>query len=128
VKLLREYIGELLTEMAYIDQYPPEYNEGPLADPRVAAHYHADAARLKKKRSSPPRNWKKVLSVLQAGGYIIPPMYGKSYRLVDVNDKTLGKIQSKTIDELSQSGFLEDKDERDPESWLVLSDEGRGYL
>lgn len=128
MKLLREYIKRILIEMAYIDQYPPGYNEGPLVDPQVAANYHAGAARLKKKRSNPPGNWKKVLSVLQAGGYIMPPMYGKSYRLVDVNDKIVGKIRSKTIDELSQSGFLEVKDEYDPESWLVLSDEGRGYL
>ena len=122
MNLLREYIRGLVVEMAYIDD--PIHPQ----DPEVMAAEEKRRARLKGKRAKPPGNWKKVLSVLQVGGYIMEPIYGKSYHLVDVNDKTLGKIHNKTVDELFQSGFLEYEDEGQPDSLIRLSDEGRGYL
>ncbi len=122
MNLLRKYIRGLIAEMAYIDD--PIHPQ----DPEVMAAEEKRRARLKRKRAKPPGNWKKILSVLTAGGHISEPMYGKSYYLYDINDKSVGKIHNKTVDELFQSGFLEYEEEGVHGSLIRLSDEGRGYL
>ena len=91
---------------AYVDAYSDEDLAG--MSPAVAANFRAYAAKLKSKRSNPPRNWTTILSTLAAGGRLSTPMYGKTYWLYSPNNgRKVATIRAKTIEEMVDAGLLE---------------------
>ena len=107
--------------MAYIDDY-----DICDMDPKVQAHFKIYSNRLKEKRARPAANCVKILSTLEAGGYLVEPSMLKAYMLYDAYDHHRGKVQQKTIRQLVDAGFLEYNSRYN--NYLILSDEGRGYL
>ena len=106
--------------MADIDDPIPDWVDSSLV-PRLQQRRD----RLKKKRARLPGNWEKILSILKDGGYLTQAR--KTYTLFNKEDRVVGKVFNKTVEELFDSGFLEWKDDSD-DSPAVLSDEGRGFL